>query len=63
MTTYMEYARQQFELAHMVDVEGNVLWLEEHLEEYAYEEYENAHPAIQEVLNTIIKNLIERETE
>ena len=38
MTTYMEYARQQFELAHMVDVEGNVLWLEEHLEEYAYEE-------------------------
>ena len=63
MTTYMEYARQQFELAHTVDVEDNMSWLEEHLEEYAYEEYENAHPAIQEVLDTIINNLIERETE
>ena len=62
MTTYLQYAQRLFEDSG-VDVEANMAWLEEHLEEYAYEEYENAHPAIQEVLDTIINNLIERETE
>jgi len=61
MTTYLEYAREKFELAHMVDVEDNMSWLEEHLDEYAYEEYESSHPAIQEVLGTIINTLIEKE--